>query len=154
MDISMPVLDGIAATKEILKQSPQCAIVILTMSEDSDDLLTALSCGAQGYLLKSSSPTELFRQLERILQGHSPVVDSMAGKIITKMAQAPAHPNDLSERESEIAALVAKGLTNKEIATKLFITENTVKKHLSNILSKLGLENRTQLARHTIIHDS
>ena len=152
MDLHMPVLDGVTATREILRQNPQCVVVILTMSEEGADLFAALEAGARGYLLKSTAPAEFYRQIDRIMQGNAPITDPFAGKILAAMVHRHAHTEALSERESEVMELVAEGLTNREIAEKLYISENTVKKHISNIMSKLGLENRTQLARYQIRH--
>lgn len=150
MDLNMPVKDGVTATREIIAYNPESIVVVLTMSEEGEDLFAALEAGARGYLLKSTSPAELFIQLTKVLASSAPITDPMAGRILARMIHPPVPQDELSKRETEVLDLVAEGLSNREIASKLYIAENTVKKHISNIMAKLGLENRTQLARYVM----
>lgn len=152
MDISMPNCDGLEATRRIKAQIPGVKVVMLTVSDDEQDLLTAVKYGADGYLLKDVQPEELFRQLRRVGQGEAPLSRAMAGKLFTQLAQRGRPAPDskaatlLSERECEVLALVVEGLTNRGIAGELGIARNTVKNHLRSIYTKLDVNNRTQAA--------
>jgi DNA-binding NarL/FixJ family response regulator len=145
MDISMPVMDGIEATRAVKASLPQTKVAMLTMLDGERDLLKALRAGADGYILKDCSPSELFGQMEAVVSGKASVSPTLAGQMLTKLANGNA-VEPLSQREMTVLRLVAQGESNKAIARSLGITENTVKKHLSNLMDKLGMENRTQLA--------
>jgi DNA-binding NarL/FixJ family response regulator len=153
MDIFMPGVNGLEATRRIKEALPYVKIVMLTVSEEDQNLFEAIKSGAQGYLLKKIEPQELFAMLRGVVQGDAPISRAMAGKILGEFARqarrpaptAPARP-DLSAREREVLELVTQGKSNKEIAAALAIAENTVKNHLKNILEKLHLENRVQAA--------
>ncbi len=151
MDIRMPVVDGLGATRLIRQELPDVKIIILTVSDDDNDLFDAIKAGAQGYLLKNMEPDDLFEMLEGAARGEAAISRTMATKILSEFA-AQAHRdsgtavtrNVLTPRETEVLQLVANGACNREIANALCISENTVKNHLRNILEKLQLENRVQ----------
>lgn len=154
MDINMPRCDGREATRLIKQELPYVVIVILTVSDDDQDLFAALQNGAQGYLLKKMDPEDLFAQLRGLARGEAPLSRLMAGKILREFAHAAPPQSDaereLTARELQVLQLVAKGLTNREIADQLVVAENTVKNHLRNILAKLHLENRVQAAAYAL----
>lgn len=152
MDIAMPVCDGLEATRRILAQMPYVKIVILTVAEDDLSLFEAIKSGAYGYLLKKLEPDELFEMLRGVSRGEAPISRYMASKIMREFSQLAqesepkSETQQLTDREREVLQLVAQGLSNKAIADKLVVAENTVKNHLKNILTKLHLENRVQVA--------
>jgi DNA-binding NarL/FixJ family response regulator len=157
MDINMPKCNGLEATRRIKRELPHVQIVMLTVSDDDQDLFEAIKSGAQGYLLKNLEPYQLYDLLESISRGEAPLSGAIAAKILKEFnrpsAGAPGEPDmieELTARESVILQLVAEGKTNKEIATQLVISENTVKIHLHNILEKLHLQNRIQAAVYAV----
>jgi DNA-binding NarL/FixJ family response regulator len=149
MDIRMPGLDGLAATRLIKSAQPEVRIVILTVSEDDADLFEAIKSGAAGYLPKSLEADQFFALLEAVLRGEAGLTPNLANKILSEFARpaAPAapDPDDLTPREHEVLALVAEGATNAEIAARLVVSENTVKFHVKNILQKLHARNRAEV---------
>jgi DNA-binding NarL/FixJ family response regulator len=151
MDVRMPNLDGIAATRELLAARPEAKVVILTTFEDDDYLFGALSEGASGFLLKRSSPGELIGALHAVAAGDSLLSPSVTRRVIERMAREPARDtssgerlNDLTPREREVLELLARGLSNREIASAFVIEESTVKTHVKRILMKLRLRDRVQ----------
>lgn len=167
MDVRMPRLDGVEATRQITARWPEVRIVMLTTFDDEEYIVEGLRAGAKGYLLKDASSEQLVQAIRAVRRGESPLQPSVAAKLVARIARsqesapppapAPAYPqsigssagmplDDLTEREREILRLLAKGESNREIGEALFITEGTVKNHVSNILSKLGLRDRTQAA--------
>jgi DNA-binding NarL/FixJ family response regulator len=153
----MPGWDGLKATRLIKEEMPYVKIVMLTVSDDDQDLFEAIKSGAQGYLLKNLEPEELFELLRGVYRGEAPVSRLTAARILDEFARlapqesrVPIAGEDLSLREKEVLQLVAQGATNKEIASQLFIAENTVKNHLRNILAKLHLGNRVQAAAYAL----
>ncbi len=152
MDIFMPRANGLEATRRIKEALPYVKIVMLTVSEEDQNLFEAIKSGAQGYLLKKIEPQELFAMLKGVVQGDAPISRAMATKILgefarqTRQAVASSPGANLTTREKEVLDLVTHGKSNKEIAGALAIAENTVKNHLKNILEKLHLENRVQAA--------
>jgi DNA-binding NarL/FixJ family response regulator len=153
MDISMPGMDGLEATRLIKAEMPYVRIVILTASDGERSLFDAVKSGAQGYLLKSIGPEALVGALRGVSQGEAPVSRLMAGRLLEEFARQAVGPMDadrLTSREREVLELVARGKSNKEIATVLSIAENTVKNHLKNILEKLHLQNRVQVATYAL----
>lgn len=157
MDINMPNCNGLEATRQIKREMPCVKIVMLTVADDDQNLFEAIKSGAQGYLLKNLEPEQLFEMLESISRGEAPLSGVIAAKILKEFT----HPTQISEpegevldeltsRERNVLQLVAEGLTNKEIAAALVISENTVKIHLKNILEKLHLQNRIQAAVYAV----
>jgi DNA-binding NarL/FixJ family response regulator len=153
MDMRMPRADGPAATRRILETSPDAKIVMLTVSGDEDSVVDAVQSGAQGYLLKTIDPPALFDALRGVVRGEAALASGVATTIMRAFTRAGLHSAvgtppraELNAREREIVALVAEGKSNKEIATRLGLAENTVKNHLKNILATLHLENRVQVA--------
>ena len=155
MDIEMPVMNGVEATRHIKEQLPGIKIVMLTVSADDDYLFDAIRFGADGYLLKNLSPEQLYDLLRAVMRNETPLSPAIATRFLaefrreTKVREAPADVPGapvLTRRELEVLRLVADGLGNKEIGTRLSITEGTVKNHVHNALKKLQLENRIQAA--------
>ncbi|RIX53919.1 DNA-binding response regulator [Paenibacillus nanensis] len=154
MDINMPRMNGLEATRKIKNDNPHIKVVILTVSDDAADLFTALQYGAQGYLLKNMAPDDWSRYLHALLDENSEISRQMADRLFQQF-KAGHHAEYaplqvLTPREQEIISCVAAGSTNKQIAEQLVISENTVKNHLKNILEKLSLENRVQLTSYAI----
>lgn len=155
MDINMPGGNGIEATRAIRSETPVTRILILTVSEESQDLFDAVKSGAQGYLLKNLKSHVLFEHIRAVYRGEAPISSAMAAKILLDLSgggpsQEATSGTRLTPREREVLQLVGEGLTNREIAGRLFIAENTVKIHLRNILEKLHLENRVQAATYAV----
>lgn len=152
MDIYMPDGNGLQAAQAIRQALPDTAIVILTSSETDQHLFEAVRIGAAGYLLKNLSANELFDLLIGIANGEAAITRAMASRLLRSIAnhRIDDGTTDLSEREIEILRLIARGANNPQIAEKLFISVNTVKTHIRNILAKLNLENRTQVAAYAI----
>jgi len=155
MDVQMPG-SGLAATATIKARRPSIAIVMLTVSEDEDDLFTAIRAGAQGYLLKNLESAQLRSMLGAVERGEAAITPATAARIIdlyrrAESAEASGAVQDrLTERELEVLGLVTAGLRNKEIAARLGVTENTAKFHLRNILEKLHASSRTELAARAV----
>ena len=156
MDINMPVCNGVEATRMIKAERPETKIIALTVSDEDDDLFEAIKSGASGYLLKDLRPEELFDLIRGVLRGETPISPAVAGKLLSEFRRRPRRDPtdtvgwDLTPRELEVLQLVSEGLSNAEIAARLFIVEGTVKNHLHNILEKLHLENRLQAATYAI----
>ncbi|CDO04347.1 Protease production enhancer protein [Oceanobacillus picturae] len=150
MDINMPVIDGLEATKKIKFLFPYVKIVIITVSDDITDLFDALKKGAQGYLLKNIQSDTWLEHLRAFALDEVPMSKEIALQVLKEFPQSKTTKENipLSTREIEVLQLVAKGLSNKEISKTLFISEHTVKSHLKNILSKLHLDNRVQLTNY------
>jgi DNA-binding NarL/FixJ family response regulator len=155
MDIRMPILDGVRATRRLTKSLPQCRVIVLTTFDDDEYIFDALRAGAVGYLLKDVASSQLVEAIHAAARGESILEPSVAAKVIAEFSRVsrlvPAAQMDqlvdpLSEREMEILGLIASGASNKEIADQLFIAEGTVKNHMTSILSKLGVRDRTQAA--------
>ncbi|NRD78067.1 response regulator transcription factor [Bacillus sp. BRMEA1] len=154
MDIKMPIINGLEATKIIKEMFPYTKVIILSVSDSVEDLFTAIQYGAQGYLLKTMDPDDWLRYLHSIAEGSNNAVKSLAGKLLYQFRERDVQNtpavSSLTPREKEILGLVSKGLTNKQVAEQLFIAENTVKNHIKNLLQKLDLENRVQLASYAL----
>ncbi len=149
MDLVMPVKDGLQAIGEIKSALPEVSILVLTSFSDEDKVFPAIRAGALGYLLKDSSPQELLKAIYDVHRGDASLHPSIALQLIREInrpSDLPPVENPLSERELEVLKLVAQGLTNQEIATRLVRSEWTVRTHVRNILGKLHLANRTQAA--------
>ena len=151
MDIQMPGMGGLEATRLIKARHPDTKIVMLTVSDDENDLFEAVKSGAHGYLLKDLEAPQFFEALDAIDRGEAVIPTRLAGNLLTEFRSKSQQvektdPNDsLSPREQEVLDLVSQGLTNKEVAGRLYISENTVKYHMKNILDKLHLQNRSQV---------
>jgi DNA-binding NarL/FixJ family response regulator len=145
MDVSMPDLDGIAATRQVLERCPDCQVVVLTSFSDRDRVVAALDAGAIGYLLKDTEPEELLRGVRAAARGESPL-DPKAARQLIAGRRTPAPQDQLTEREREILMLIAAGTPNKVIARKLEIAEKTVKNHVTRIFETIGVTDRTQAA--------
>jgi len=159
MDIEMPVMDGVQATRLIRERVPNVKVIMLTVSESDDHLLDAIRFGAQGYLLKNLRPAELYPLVRAVMRNEPPLSPAIAKRLLgqirdgTTLPITPVPPPEtptLTRRELEVLQLVADGISNKEIAASLFITEGTVKNHIHNALEKLQLENRTQAAAYIV----
>ena len=146
MDLTMPGMGGLEATRLISAELPDIRVVILTVSEADEDLFEAIRSGAQGYLVKSTSSEEFFDLFEALERGEAPLSRGLAAKIVRYLAGGgTGEAASLTPREDEVLRLVAEGKTNADIAADLSISEATVKFHMSNILAKLHLENRAQV---------
>ncbi|NEP56165.1 MAG: response regulator transcription factor [Symploca sp. SIO2G7] len=150
MDIRMPVMDGVAATKEISQHFPNIKVLVLTTFDDDQYLTQALQNGAAGYLLKDTPPEELAQAIHAVYKGYTHLGPGLGKKVMAQIRNpAPSPPpgwEELTPREQEILQLIATGASNREIAQELHITEKTVKNHVTNILSRLNLRDRTQAA--------
>ncbi|MGE5124472.1 MAG: response regulator [Acidobacteriaceae bacterium] len=163
LDLLMPVMDGVEATRKILSQFPQARVLILTSFGEDDKIFPAIRAGAQGYLLKDIQPQELVQAIRETYQGRAQLHPDVARRLMQAVsgvapatsAQPAAVPDELqelTEREREVLELIARGLTNHEIAASMVISEKTVKTHVSNLLDKLGLEDRTRAAIWALKH--
>ena len=170
MDLVMPVMDGITAINEIKATQPEARILVLTSFADDEQVFAAVRGGALGYLLKDSSPAELVEAINSVYHGQPSLTSSVARKLLVgshdldqpstvelpasgqarAAAPRPAPPDTLTEREIEVLRLVARGLSNQDIAQIIMVGEGTVRFHVSNILSKLQLENRTQAVLYAL----
>src|SRR6266545_4212427 len=155
MDIDLPDADGIAATRRIKAEFPEPIVVMLTVHDATEKLIEAIKAGAQGYVVKSIRSVDLLEQLRGLTRGEAAVTRRMAARILEEFRRAPpvlhddeAAEHELTHRELEVLELVAARLSNKEIATRLVISEHTVKNHIMNILSKLQLRSRRQAAEY------
>ena len=143
MDLSMPGMDGVEATRQIVAQAPGVQIVVLTSFMDRDRIVAALGAGAIGYLLKDAEPEELIRGIRSAARGESPL-DPRAARTMLSAQRTPGPLDALTDREREVLALVAEGLPNKQIARRLEISEKTVKAHLTSVFRAIGVNDRMQ----------
>ena len=154
IDTNISECDSSRATRQMNESSPEVKVAMLTDSKDKDDLFSAIEAGATGYLLKDMKVGELIESIDLIGRGEVVVSPPLAGKLVDKLSSIKANEADdkdgLSKREVEILELLTKGATNKEIAETLFITENTAKVHLKNIMEKLQLRNRQQAVAYAV----
>jgi two-component system, NarL family, response regulator LiaR len=155
MDLIMPELDGISATRQVRALQPSTQVIALTSFVEDDKVIPAIQAGACSYILKDISPEDLVDVVRAAHRGEARLHPDVARKLMNQVAHpaAPVHRvGDLTEREVEVVRLVAKGMSNREIAEAMVISEKTVKTHVSSILSKLSLEDRTQLAIYAFKH--
>jgi DNA-binding NarL/FixJ family response regulator len=149
MDIRMPVMDGVTATREICQQFPLVNVLVLTTFDDDTYVSAAIANGAKGYLLKDTPSEEIAAAIRAVDRGYTHLAPGMLAKVMSQQAQATSLPPELTEltpRELEVLKLIAKGANNREIAQKLYISEGTVKNHVTNLLNRLNLRDRTQAA--------
>jgi len=147
MDLVMPVMDGVQATRAIRRELPDTQVVALTSVLEDASVIGAVRAGAIGYLLKNTGSDELCRAIKAAAAGQVQLAPEAAARLMREVS-APENPEALTERETDVLKLVARGMANKQIARNLFIGEKTVKTHVSNILLKLGVNSRTQAALH------
>jgi DNA-binding NarL/FixJ family response regulator len=150
MDMRMPICDGVTATQAIHQRFPWMRILVLTTFDEDEYIWQSLQAGASGYLLKSTPSAQLATAIRTLHQGHSQLGPTIASKVFAQINQPPIAAIDtnyrFSDRESEILGLLGKGLNNREIAQQLYLTEGTVKNHISRILAEMGMRDRTQVA--------
>ena len=160
MDISMPRMNGVEATREIKRENPHIGVVVLTMYDEEDYIFDLVKAGATGYLLKDADSTQIAKAIRAVAHGESLIHPTVASKILTEfslLAQGKGRKpgrleHDLTDREITVLRLVAEGKTNKEIANDLDLSEKTVKNHVRNIFHKLHVYDRTQAAIHAILN--
>jgi DNA-binding NarL/FixJ family response regulator len=158
MDLTMPVMGGLAATRAISAEMPETNVVVLTASEEDADLFEAVKSGAQGFLPKDLEADQFFALLEGVAEGAPAFTPALARKLLQEFAQPTivresSLPTGLTDREREVLELLVQGVTtNRELAARLYVSENTVKYHLRNILDKLHLQNRAQVIAYAMRH--
>jgi DNA-binding NarL/FixJ family response regulator len=156
MDLNMPGMNGIEATREITRQAPLTRVVVLTISDEDDDVIDAILAGACGYLLKDSSIQDLMQGIRAASVGEALISPHIAAKVLQRLrassvdSETIAQGPELSDRETQVLRLIANGKDNAEIAQDLHISPKTVKNHISNILMKLQIENRIQAAVYAV----
>lgn len=153
LDMMMPRKDGLGAIQEIVTDFPEARILVLTSFAEDEKVFPAIKAGALGYLLKDSSPQELLQAIRSVYRGEASLHPTIARKLMRELNQPPRLPpttDPLTEREVEVLKQVAQGLSNDEIAEKLVVSERTVRTHVSHILDKLHLANRTQMALYAV----
>ena len=148
MDLSMPNVDGIEATRRIVDSQSTTKVIALTSFATDDKVFPAIRAGAAGYLLKEAEPAELAEAIKKVHRGESILHPNIAARLMQDVAAATprAHRTDLTRRELEVLRLIAQGMSNRQIASELSVAEKTVKTHVSSVLSKLGVADRTQAA--------
>ncbi len=152
MDIRMPVMDGVAATQALAQNHPEIGVIILTTFDDDETVFEGLKAGARGYLLKDISSEEMAAAVRTVASGGALIQPSITRKVLTEFSRLAAAPpvkggqliEALTERELDVLRALSEGLSNREIAERLVITEGTVKNHVSNLIAKLGVRDRTQ----------
>ncbi len=149
MDLLMPVMDGIEATRVIRKELPEVEVLALTSVLEDASVTGAVRAGAIGYLLKDTDAEELHRAIRGAAENRVHLAPEAAARLIREV-RAPESPEELTERETEVLRLLARGKANKQIAASLFVSEKTVKAHVSSILMKLGVQSRTQAALYAV----
>jgi len=157
MDLKMPVMNGVEATRQIRAKYPEVKILVLTTYADDEWVFDAIQAGASGYLLKDTPREELIKAVRGTVTGKTYVDPSIAGKVLDQVSSHQTQPatlitSKLTEREIEVLSLIARGLSNADIADRLFLSDGTVRNHVSSILAKLGVSDRTQAAVIAIQH--
>jgi DNA-binding NarL/FixJ family response regulator len=158
MDLTMPEMGGLEATRLISAELPDVYVVVLTASEEDADLFEAIKSGAEGFLPKDLEAGSLFELLEGVMQGQPALTPGLARKLLHEFAQPASKPAErpaegLTEREREVLELLVQGVTsNRDLADRLYVSENTIKYHLRNILNKLHLQNRAQVIAYALRH--
>ena len=153
----MPEMDGIVATQKICGSNPEVKVIVLTSFTEDEQVFSAIKAGAVGYLLKDISPPELAKAIQAVHSGethlHPEITKKLMNQFVSPKSDIEITPDELTPREMEVLQLIAQGLSNKELANKLTISEKTVKTHLSSIFSKLHLSDRTQAAIYALKHN-
>jgi len=157
MDLKMPVMNGIEATRRIRAKYPEVKVLVLTTYDDDEWVFDAIQAGASGYLLKDTHRSEVIKAIRGTVTGKTYVDPSIAGKVLEQVSSHQNQPatlitDKLTEREIEVLRLIAKGLSNADIAGQLFLSDGTVRNYVSSILAKLGISDRTQAAVIAIQH--
>lgn len=157
MDVQMPRMDGIEATRQIVQQVPGCRVLILTTFDDDEYLFAALQAGASGFMLKNCPPSDLVSAIRVVAQGHSLLAPEVTHRVIARSTERERGPrpdglDDLTDRELEVLIAMGRGLSNGEIARDLFVSETTVKSHVSRVLMKLSVRDRVQAV--IVAHES
>jgi NarL family two-component system response regulator LiaR len=157
MDLKMPIMNGVEATRQIKTKYPDVKVLVLTTYADDEWVFDAIQAGASGYLLKDTPREELMKAVRGTVAGKTYLDPSVAGKVLEQVSSRQTQPatlitSKLTERETEVLRLIAKGLTNADIADRLFLSDGTVRNHVSAILAKLGVSDRTQAAVIAIQH--
>lgn len=157
MDLKMPVMNGVDATRQIKAKHPEIKVLVLTTYDDDEWLFDAIRAGASGYLLKDTPRSELVAAVKGTVDGKTYVDPSIAGRVLEQVSSHQSHSatqitSKLTEREIEVLRLIARGLSNADISARLFLSEGTVRNHVSAILTKLGVSDRTQAAVIAIQH--
>lgn len=150
MDVRMEKMNGIEACREIKSRYPDVQILMITSYSDDDAVISSILAGASGYLLKHLSRAELLRSIRLVASGHSLIDTHTTKQAMERLAQMPG--SELTEREHEVLALVARGYTNKQIADTLYVSEKTARNHVSHILEKLGMSRRSEAAAFAVEH--
>jgi NarL family two-component system response regulator LiaR len=153
MDLVMPGTDGIEATRQITARNPEARVLALTSFASDEKVFPAIKAGALGYLLKESSPEDLVRAIRQVARGESSLHPSIARKVLLELKRPPKRPptpDPLTAREADVLRLVAEGMSNQQIADRLFVSEPTVRTHISHILGKLQMANRVQAALYAL----
>lgn len=159
MDINMPKTNGLQAIKEIKQRNLDCKIIVLTIHEDREYLFKTLQMGAEGYVLKDAEPSVLIEAIRNVHAGQSYIQPNMTTELVKEFNRVTLHDKEkhnessLTAREIEVLELIAEGMINKEIAKQLYISEKTVKNHVSNIFRKLNVSDRTQAAIYAFKHN-
>jgi NarL family two-component system response regulator LiaR len=157
MDLKMPIMNGVEATRQIRTRYPDIKVLVLTTYDDDEWVFDAIQAGASGYLLKDTPRDEVIKAIRGTVTGKTYVDPSIAGKVLRQASSHQTQPaslitSQLTEREIEVLRLIAKGLNNKDISDRLFLSEGTIRNHVSAILAKLGVSDRTQAAVIAIQH--
>jgi DNA-binding NarL/FixJ family response regulator len=157
MDLKMPIVNGVEATRQIRSRNPEVKILVLTTYNDDEWVFDAIKAGASGYLLKDTPRDELIKAIRGTVTGKTYVDPSIAGKVLDQVSSRQSQPttqitSKLTDREIDILRLIAKGFSNTDISERLYLSEGTVRNHVSSILSKLGVSDRTQAAVIAIQH--
>jgi DNA-binding NarL/FixJ family response regulator len=157
MDVNMPGLNGVDATRQILEKRPDTGIIMLTMNRDDAQVFQAIKSGARGYILKDAETIEVVRAVRTVARGESAITPAMTTRVLTEFKRLWEQPNaaqrsGLTEREVSILRLIARGLSNKEIGANLSLSEKTIKNYITVILQKLQLNDRTQAAVYAVQH--